>query len=343
MIERPSSLFSLAMRSFLKTFSGVMGIVGAVFLVMMFLSLGSKGSGEIEKNAKIKILPNLQGVREKLTEEGPVLLEIAIEGVIGTDDLNRQVVEGLLQESREGVLKGDRVKGILLTIDSPGGGSIDSNGIFKALKAYKEAHKIPIIAYVDGISASGGLYISVSADEIWSSETSLIGSVGSLIATQMNFSKPMENFGVETLTLTAGKGKDILNPYRAWTEHDREGLQPIVNADYENFVNNVVANRPRLSKEKLVEEYGAKIFTAKDAEALGYVDIVGKSKKEALIALAEKAGVDQEKVQIISLDQKHWLKDLIGTQSFNGIFLKMLGLETLSPRLKRQPLWLWQP
>ena len=343
--NRPLSIFSVALRSFVKTFMGVIGIVIGLFLVLLLLTFDTKGDEEINKTAKLKVLPNLQGKRSTLDESSPVILELAISGVIGEKSLDRETIAELLQESKEGDLKDKRVKALLLTINSPGGGSVDSDGIYRAIMRYKEEMKIPVIAFIDGMAASGGFYIAAAADEIWTTQPSMIGSIGTLIPTQFNVAKPMETLGFESITYTAGKDKDILNPYRPWGKADKESLQPIVDAHYEDFVNIVVAARPHLSKEKLINDYGAQIFAAHKALELGYVDVVGKDKHAALRTLAEKAGLDPEKVYVVTLEKKNWVKELFNTESktITDLFLESFGIIPPSSRLSRQTLWLWTP
>ncbi|MFI5264393.1 MAG: S49 family peptidase, partial [Candidatus Kapaibacterium sp.] len=93
-------------------------------------------------------------------------------------------------ESQEGDFKNNRVKGILLYMDTPGGYSTDSDTIYRLLMEYKKQYKVPIYAYVDGLCASGGMYIAITADKIMASDTSLIGSIGVIAPTFMNFTKP---------------------------------------------------------------------------------------------------------------------------------------------------------
>lgn len=322
-----------------------MGIVVSLVLVVLLLTLETKSEEEIDKSAKLKIMPNLQGKRIVLDKSSPVILELAINGVIGEKDLDRETIAELLQESKEGDLKDKRVKALLLTINSPGGGTIDSDGIYRAILRYKEEMKIPVIAFVDGLAASGGFYVAAAADEVWATEPSIIGSVGTLIPTQFNVAKPMETWGLESITITAGKDKDLLNPYRPWGKNDKESLQPIVDAHYENFVNIVTAARPRLNKEKLINDYGAKIFVSQEALELGYIDVVGKDRTAALHALAERAGLDPETIFVVSLEKKNWIKELFKSESksFSDILFESVGIIPPSSRLSRQPLWLWTP
>src|SRR5690606_9333623 len=134
----------------------------------------------------------------------------------GTESFNMNTFRAQLMESREGIFEKSPVVALLLHIQSPGGTVIDADGIYRAIKAYKAQHNIPVYAYVDGLCASGGMYIAAAADKIFASDVSLIGSVGVISPPTFNFTKTMEKLGIEALTLSAGIGKDDLNPFRPW-------------------------------------------------------------------------------------------------------------------------------
>lgn len=343
--QRPLSIFSVALRSFIKTFMGVMGIVFGLMLVLVLLSFDTKGEEEVEQVAKLKVLPNLQGKRVPLDKTSPVILELAIDGVIGSKEITRQAIAELLQESKEGELKESRVKAILLRINSPGGSVIDIDGIYNAIKRYKQETGIPILAFIDGMAASGGFYIATVADEIFATSPSIIGSVGTIIPTQLNFSKPLENWGVESITFSAGKEKDVLNPYRPWDKNDKESLQPLVDIHYQDFVNLVTTARPRLSKEKLINEYGAKIFATNQALEYGYIDQIENDKNVVLKLLAERAGLDPNNLFVVTLEKTNWLKNLFKseTQAVADVLFEQFGIVPQGSPLSRQTLWLWTP
>ena len=104
----------------------------------------------------------------------------------------------MLTESREGTFKDDRVKAILLDINSPGEHGHYANGMYRALKEYKQKYKVPIIAYVDGLCASGGMYVAAAADEVYASDVSLIGSIGVITPSFFNVYKALKNLDRST-------------------------------------------------------------------------------------------------------------------------------------------------
>ena len=306
------SIFYSALKALLVAFCAVIGIVLGFFFIIVAISSFSSGTATDSRLTSVnveEILPNAEGKREALAKDAPVILQLNVEGMIGVDSLTTSEVRQRLVESREGDFKGNRVKGILLYMNTPGGYSTDSDNIFRILLEYKKQYNVPIYAYVDGLCASGGMYIALAADKILSSETSLIGSVGVIAPTFMNFTKVLEKIGVDTLTLSAGKDKDAMNPLRPWKPGEEDNYKNIIDYLYNEFVNLVVTHRP-ISKEKLVDEYGACVFPASLAKEHGYVDESGVSLREALKQLVQAAGIKDEHYQVIKLEDKGWWKSL---------------------------------
>jgi protease-4 len=255
-------------------------------------------------------------------------------------------VRQMLVESREDILKNDRVKALMLNIESPGGAAVDADSIYHAVKAYKERYKVPVYAYVDGLCASGGMYVACAADKIYASEISLIGSVGVIIQPFVNVAALMDKIGVISMTLYAGKGKDDMNPLRAWKAGEQDNLQNIVEDYYTQFVNIVAENRPQLDKTKLIKEYGANIYPAAKATEYGYIDGHGLSYSEALKKLVEAAGIKDDNYQVFQMESKNWVTQLLKSSSpvLTGTIKHQIQLTPeLDPALMNKFLYLYQP
>src|SRR5262249_48036492 len=147
------SLFHSSARSFLKAFFAILGLALAIFLIAALFSAASSLELSATDFYNLEVRPNAKGSRKVLAKSAPVILKINIDGIIGTEKLTTQSMQELLVESREGLLKNNRVKAILLHINSPGGTASDADGIYRALKSYKEQYHVPIVAYVEGICA----------------------------------------------------------------------------------------------------------------------------------------------------------------------------------------------
>lgn len=345
---RESILFA-SVRSFFLALFGMIGLtLGIIPIIILFSALISsdEGTPEINYTYNTEVLPNAEGSRKVLSTSAPVILKLKIHGVIGSETLNRHTVEKQLIESRERSLKGNRVKAILVQIDSPGGTVTDANGIFHLIKEYKEKYKVPVYAYVDGLCASGGMYAAVAADKIFASSVSLIGSVGVISPAFVNVSQLLDKVGVQALTLYEGKGKDDLNPLRPWRKNEEDNFKELILYYYNQFVNIVSANRPKLDKEKLINDYGAQVFPADQAKERGYIDETGFTLNQTIKLLAQKIGIDDDYYQVIELDNKSWYSSLFSSEFslLKGQLKHQIVLtpET-DPKLMNQFLYLYRP
>ena len=239
-----------------------------------------------------------------------MILQINLNGIIGLDGLDQGSIREMLVESREGVLKDGLVKGVLLYILTPGGTVIDADGIYHAINAYKKEYKVPVYAYVDGMCASGGVYVACAADKILASESSIIGSVGVIAPAALNFSQLLEKVGVQSLILYAGKGKDDLNPLRPWKPGEETNYKDLIDHFYAQFVQIVTSNRHSMDKTKLVKDYGAKVFPANLAKELGYIDESGVSLREAISRLTKQMGIENEDYRVVQLSKQTWFNEL---------------------------------
>lgn len=342
------SIFLASIRSFFVFLFGSAGLlIGLLLIVILIGALSTTAEGEPEINYTYspEIQPNAEGIRKALSSDAPVILKINITSIIGLETLNRHNIQQLLIESRERSFKDGRVKAVLLYIDSPGGTVIDADGIYRSLKLYKNRYKVPIYAYIDGLCASGGLYIACAADKIYASSSSLIGSVGVLLPTAFNVTQLMEKIGVQGVTLYDGKGKDNLNPFRPWHKGEEQNIKDAISYNYDMFVDVVSTNRPQMDKNKLINEYGANVYPAAIAKDYGYIDESNVGLEETIKQLAEKIGIKDTYYQVIELESKNWLSTLFKSK-FNllqGEITHQLNLTPeMHPKLQNQFLYLYK-
>ncbi len=336
-------------RSFLSGLFAVLGLIfGLVILIMLLGILLNESSDTI----KIKsfytptITANANDVRKELSEKAPVILRVPISGVIGTPKLNMQTVRQLLTESREGLFKNNRVKALLVEIRSPGGTVVDSDGIYHALREYKEKYNVPVYCYVDGLCASGGMYIASACDKICASNTSLIGSVGVLSPPFFNVVGLMDKVGIFAKTLSMGKGKDELNPFRAWKEGESDSYQAIIDYYYNQFVDIVLKSRPNIKRTRLINDYGAHIFPAEKAKEFGYIDESGYSYDQTLKLLAKEIGIEDQFYQVVTMERKFEFSDLFsnGSMMLGGKVKHQIDLpQEFDPNLLNKFLYLYLP
>jgi len=177
------------------------------------------------------------------------------------------------------------VKGVLLSIDSPGGAVAPSIEIAYAIKRLKE--KKPVVAYAKGTIASGSYYASIWADEIIANPGSMVGSIG-VIMQGADLSEVMQKIGIKSQSVQAGKYKKIGTPDREWTEYEKNELNKVIQGTYKMFVADVASARG-LDVNKSDFYANAHIFTAAQAKEVGLVDSLGVSydAKKRVIALSK--------------------------------------------------------
>ena len=348
MSDSRESIFISAFRSFLKGFFALIGFFFAIFIFIIIIGsiFSGKEAAIPPKKAVVQLLPDLNGNNDILPEKTPAILQIDIHGFIGMGEMKSEIIENILLESRKYTLKNDRVKGILLHMNTGGGAVVDGDNIYRMLLEYKEKYNVPIYAFVDGMNASGGVYIAAAADKIYASPISIIGSVGILSGPYFNFNKTLDAIGIESTTLTNGKDKDSMNPFRPWTEDEAKNRQDLQDYFYTMFIDIVTKARPKLSKEKLISTYGAHVFPAPLAEEYGYIDRGNTSYKETLKALLIAANINvDEKYQVIKLNRKkNLMEELFETSAlFKGKINHQIKFSDIEDKINEKISFTYNP
>lgn len=163
------------------------------------------------------------------------------------------------------------IKGVLFSIDSPGGAVAPSVEIAYAIKRLSQIK--PTVVYAAGIMASGGYYSSIWGNEIVANPGSMIGSIG-VIMEGADVSELMKKVGVKTQVVHAGTYKQVGTFDRPWSPVERAELDKVINGTYDLFVYDVAQAR-KLDIHKSSEFADAHIFTADQAIKVGLVDKIG--------------------------------------------------------------------
>jgi len=189
-----------------------------------------------------------------------------------------------------------KVKGIVLRINSPGGTVTASDILYHEVKAFKEKRKIPVIASIMDVGASGGYYVAAAADKILVHPSSVTGSVGVIMLT-VNAQGLLEKIGVQTTAVTSGPRKDMGSPFRAMTAEERAIFQGVIDSFYERFLTVVREGRSNLTAEQIRNLADGRIYSGEQAKALGLVDGIGYL--DDAVELAKKdAGLTEARVVV---------------------------------------------
>ena len=232
----------------------------------------------------------------------------------------------------EAIEKDDKVKGVLLVVDSPGGLVADSHQIYHRLKQL-EAKKKPIFVQMKRMAASGGYYISMGAGpqgRIYAEPTTWTGSIGVIIP-HYNVSKLAEKFGIESEPLKTGEFKDALSPFRPLTENERKLWANILDQSFQKFINVINENRDGLDAEAVKVLATGQIYTADDALANKLIDEIGYE-EDSLKALQEKLGLKSVRV-VKYQSQTTLMEQLLGSvQAKTAVDPWKVVLEASVPR-----------
>ena len=161
-------------------------------------------------------------------------------------------------------------RGLLLYINSGGGGTYESHELYEALQSYKTATGRPIYAYYAQTAASGALYASMAADEIYANPMSLTGSIGVLL-NSYNVSGLMEKLGIEDNTIASGPNKTMLSQTSPTSSDQKAMLQQIIDEYYDIFVSVVAEGRGMSEEEVRLFSY-VRVLSPQQALSLGLID-----------------------------------------------------------------------
>jgi protease IV len=162
-------------------------------------------------------------------------------------------------------------KGLVLFVDSPGGGVYESDELYYKIKEYKEKTKRPVYAYFGSMAASGGYYISTPADKILANRNCWTGSIGVTIGTVYDISGLLQKYGIKTVTITSGRNKAMGSMVDPLTDEQRAIFQSLVNEAYEQFTGIVSTERGiDLATVKTIAD--GRIYSAKQAYSLKLID-----------------------------------------------------------------------
>ncbi len=194
-----------------------------------------------------------------------------------------------VKEELDKAAKDDRIKAVVLKINSPGGTVSAADVILHELKAFKAKKGVPVVVCLQGLAASGGYYVAQAGDTIIAYPTCITGSIG-VIAMKFNLQGLMDKFGVGEDVVKTGKWKDFWSPFRPATPQEKEMMQHIIDDFYREFVN-VVAQGRKLSLKQTLAVADGRIFPASQARDLGLVDQLGYL-DDAIELARTKAGLE---------------------------------------------------
>lgn len=209
------------------------------------------------------------------------------EGSITT--IGEKSIGRALKEAR----KNDKIKAVVLRVNSPGGSALTSDIIWREIELTKKIK--PVVVSMGDVAASGGYYIACNATRIFAEPGTITGSIG-VFGMMPNFKKVADKFGVNAEEVKTHENADGYSPFREMSPKYRETMTESIEIIYDVFVSRVAAGR-NMTKEKVDEIAQGRVWTGTMAKQLGLVDELGSL--DAAISYAAKiAKTDNYKVSL---------------------------------------------
>jgi len=196
---------------------------------------------------------------------------VSIAGMIAGDQadyFHRQI---------EAARKDKAVKGVIIRVNSPGGTIAASDRIYNEIRVFRKECSKPVVAFMEGLAASGGYYTSVACQKIIAEPTTITGSIG-VISWYFAMQELLEDkLGIVPVVVTGGDKKDWPSAFRVPTEEQRQYLQErLIAPAYERFIRVVIDGRKDVLSEPEVRKLAdGSIYTAELAMAEKLIDHVG--------------------------------------------------------------------
>ena len=301
---------------------GVLALVGSLLSALMMLGFAGALAGAGQTS--------VEGVRTVWGPETATakLRAIEISGPIMAESSGATLTMGTYGYEVAEVI--DKIKtedagGLVLLINTPGGTINGSRAIADAVERYQARTGKKAVAYVQGLSASGGMYAMAGVDEIVADHGSLIGSIG-VIAGPFERYKDVKavtgslltsgiatDGGITVEYLTQGRDKDFGNPFRDMTAEERAVFTNGLANEYNGFVDWVSKGRG-IPAQTIKDDLGAHIFDVKTAKEKKLIDNV-MGRDEAFRHFATLAGLDPANTKVIAAQPPSPFAQLFGVQA----------------------------
>ncbi|MDZ4756737.1 MAG: signal peptide peptidase SppA [Bacteroidota bacterium] len=190
----------------------------------------------------------------------------------------------------------DKVKAIVLRINSPGGSSLASDIIWREVELTRQQKK-PIVVSMGDVAASGGYYIAAPADYIFAQANTITGSIG-VFGLIPNYQKLMnDKLGITSEGVKTGKYSDLGDMGRPMTAEEKTIYESLVNKVYNDFVDRVAAGRKK-TKAEVDNMARGRVWTGEDALKIGLVDKIGGI-DDAIKKAAELAKLKDYRIKVL--------------------------------------------
>lgn len=208
---------------------------------------------------------------------GPIRQGRSGRSPLGGNSIGSDTVSAALRSAT----KDDRVRAVLLRVNSPGGSAVASDTIWREVVRTRAAGK-PVVVSMGDVAASGGYYIAMAADVIVAQPGTLTGSIGVIMGKPV-LEEAFERAGITTDSVSVGRGANMFAPAHPFSEDDWQRINAWLDAIYRDFTQKVASGR-RMTAEQVHELARGRVWTGADAAQNGLVDELGGMAAAAEIA-----------------------------------------------------------
>lgn len=256
---------------------------------------------------------------------GSYVARVKVEGVI-MDDLKRGELLTELQDD-------DRVKAVMLWVDSPGGTVVGGEQLYLDISRLAKAK--PVIAVMRSMATSAGYMVTLGATRVYARQGTITGSIG-VIMQAAEITDMVHKLGITPVTIKSGVNKAAPNPFEKFTPENQQAMEVVVNDFFQVFVGMVVANR-NLTPEKVKQLADGRVYTGNQALELGLIDAIG-GEEDGMEWLEKEGHIVSGtliKDRLPKSDSPESLTDLFGQMVEKMTFLSKMPLDGLVA--------IWQP
>src|ERR1700681_234163 len=227
-------------------------------------------------------------VPKRFRSDIPVVPVVRLSGVIGfSTPLRPGVTLAGMARPLERAFNMRNARAVALVVNSPGGSPVQSHLIYRRIRQLAEEKKLPVIAFVEDVGASGGYMAACAADEIICDISSIVGSIG-VVGGSFGFPKLIERLGIERRLYTAGEHKASLDPFLPEDAEDVQRLKALQQEIHQGFIDLVKQSRGARLKGPEKTLFSGEYWSGTKAIELGLADGIGDLRSTLRARLGDK-------------------------------------------------------
>jgi serine protease SohB len=264
----------------------------------------------------------------------PVVPVVRLSGIIGMGTpLRPGLTLATAAHSLERAFATRNARAVALVVNSPGGSPTQSHLILRRIRQLAEEKKLPVLAFIEDVGASGGYMLACAADEIICDQYSIVGSIG-VVGGSFGFPKLMEKLGIERRIYTSGERKVMLDPFEPEKPDDVKRIKAIQKEIHGHFIALVRERRGAKLTGPDKTLFSGEFWTAQAAIELGLADSIGDMRS----ILRARYG-DKVRTPLIAGKRSFFGRELPGV-SLAGALGNRAGLgEDLLSALEARAFW----